>query len=151
MCIEPDDPARPELRALLEAHLEDMVATSPPESRHALDVAGLQADDVRFFSASVRGRVVGCGALRLLEPGHGELKSMRTLESHRGRGLAAAMVGHLIAEARGQALGRLSLETGSQPFFAPARRLYARHGFEACGPFGAYVEDPNSVFMTRLL
>ena len=149
--IRPDDPARPEVRVLREAHLEDMVATSPPESRHALDVDGLRAADVSFYSLQLGGAVVGCGALRVIAPGHGELKSMRTVETHRGRGLAARMLVHLVEEARRRALRRLSLETGSQAFFAPARRLYARHGFEVCGPFGSYVEDPNSVFMTRTI
>ena len=149
--IERDDPARPEVRVLLEAHLRDMVLTSPPESRHALDVEGLRADDVTFWSVLAGEVVVGCGALREIEPGHGEVKSMRTVETHRGLGIAARMVVHVIDEARDRGLERLSLETGSQAFFAPARRLYARHGFEECGPFGSYAMDPNSVFMTRLV
>jgi len=146
-----DDPAQPAVRALLEAHLDDMRATSPPESVHALDVEALRGPGIDFWTLSIDGALAGCGALRALTNEHGEIKSMRTDEAQRGRGVAGALVRHLLAEARSRGMERLSLETGSQAFFAPARRLYARHGFEVCGPFGDYLLDPNSVFMTRTL
>ena len=95
--------------------------------------------------------LVGCGALKDLGDGHGELKSMRTDPAHLRQGVAAAMLAHLMATARTQGLQRLSLETGSAAAFAPAHALYARHGFAMCGPFGDYVEDSFSVFMTRTL
>ncbi len=146
-----DDPARPAVRALLEAHLDDMRATSPPESVHALDVEALRGPGIDFWTLSIDGVLAGCSALRVLTGEHGEIKSMRTVASQRGRGVAGALVRHLLTEARVRGIKRLSLETGSQDFFASARRLYARHGFEVCGPFGDYVLDPNSVFMTRAL
>jgi len=91
---------------------------------------------------------VGCGALKELDATHAELKSMRTSSPHLRKGVGAALLEHMLNVARERAYRRLSLETGSIEAFAPARALYARFGFEPCGPFADYVEDPNSVFMT---
>jgi putative acetyltransferase len=146
-----DDLSGPAIRALLEAHLRHMHTLSPPESVHAMDVDRLRAPDVTFWSAWEAGVLLGCGALRELDPRHGEVKSMRTIDAHRGRGVAAGILAHLLDRARDRGYTRLSLETGSMSAFAPARRLYARAGFEPCGPFGDYAEDLNSVFMTRAL
>jgi putative acetyltransferase len=143
-----DDLSGPGIVRLLEEHLRDMRATSPPESVHALDLDGLRDPAVTVWTARDGDAVVGCGALKLLEPGHGEIKSMRTADSHRGRGIGTAMLRHLLAEARARGLARLSLETGSQPFFAPARALYLRHGFAPCPPFAGYTDDPNSTYLT---
>lgn len=144
-----DDLTGAEVRALLEEHLRNMRAISPPESVHALDLAGLRKPDVRFWTLWVAGELLGCGALRELAPDHAEIKSMRTAERHRRKGVAKAMLSHLLAEARARGYARVSLETGSQPAFEPARALYAAFGFEPCGPFGDYVEDPNACFLTR--
>lgn len=149
--IRRDDLGGPEIAAFLAAHLADMRATSPPESTHALDLDALRRPDVRFWSARLDGRLVGCAALRSLDAAHGEIKSMRVDPAVRGRGIGAALLRHLLAEARTAGFERLSLETGAMDFFAPARALYARHGFVECRPFGDYREDPNSVFMTRRL
>lgn len=151
MDIVIDSPTTPDVTALLDQHLRDMFATSPAESVHALDHTGLAAEDVTLWAAREDGRLLGVGALRRIDAQHGEIKSMRTADDARGRGVAAALLSHLVGEARRRGWRRLSLETGSQDFFAPARRLYARHGFEECGPFDAYVLDPSSIFMTRLL
>ncbi|RPH45384.1 MAG: GNAT family N-acetyltransferase [Burkholderiales bacterium] len=151
MHIVLDDLTGAPIRALLEAHLRHMHTLSPPESVHAMDVDRLRAPDVTFWSAWEGDTLLGCGALRELEAAHGEVKSMRTVDAHRGRGVAAALLGHLMTQARARSYVRLSLETGSMPAFEPARRLYARFGFEPCGPFGDYAEDPHSVFMTRTL
>lgn len=151
MLIAPDDPLRPDVLALLEGHLADMRATSPPESVHALDAEALTASRVTFWTARDEGTLLGCAALADLGGGEGEVKSMRTAPASRGRGVAAALLGHLLDTARERGYARVSLETGSQDFFAPARRLYARHGFEVCGPFGSYRDDPHSTFMTRLV
>jgi putative acetyltransferase len=124
---------------------------SPPESVHALDLEGLRAADVTFWSVWDGDALVGCGALKELAPDHGELKSMRTAASHLRRGVAAAVLEHIVGVARGRGYRRLSLETGSAEAFAPARALYARFGFQFCGPFGDYGDDPHSVFMTRTL
>lgn len=140
-----------DVRALLAEHLADMFATSPAESVHALDLDALRHETISFFTAREDGRLVGCGALKDLGDGHGEIKSMRTRAADRGRGVAAAVLRHLMDTARARGFTRLSLETGAEPAFAAARRLYVRHGFEPCEPFADYVPDPHSVFLTRLI
>ena len=151
MQIRLDDLRGPEIRALLEEHLRSMHSLSPPESVHALDLAALRRPDIRFWTVWSGDELLGCGALKLLTHLHGEVKSMRTARAHLRRGVARVVLGHIVAEARASGCERLSLETGSMPAFAPARRLYEGFGFEYCAPFGDYVADPNSVFMTRLL
>jgi putative acetyltransferase len=132
---------------LLDDHLADMFATSPAESVHALDVSGLTDPSVTFWALHSGDEVIGCVALKRLSAEHGELKSMRTSAEYRGRGLGKLLLEHVIAESRRRGYRRLSLETGSQDFFEPARSLYARYGFVECGPFADYVLDPHSVFM----
>lgn len=151
MQIRIDDLRGPEIRVLLEEHLADMRRISPPESVHALDLEGLRGPEITFWTAWSAGELVGCGALKALDAAHGEIKSMRTSTTHRRAGAGRAMLHHILEEARRRGYTRLSLETGSQPDFEPARRLYASFGFEVCGPFATYVEDPYSVFMTRPL
>jgi len=141
----------PGVIALLQAHLRDMHAITPAESVHALDLSALRAGDIQFFSAWIDGVAVGCGALRDLGGGQGELKSMRTDAHRRGQGIGAALLAHLLAQARARGIGQLWLETGATDHFAPAHRLYARAGFERCGPFADYTDDPHSVFMTLRL
>lgn len=140
--------------SLLEEHLTDVRAISPPESCHALDLGGLTHPSITFWTAfDDAGVPMACGALREMAgvPPEGEIKSMRTGRGSLRRGLASRILTTIIDEARRRGYARLSLETGSQDYFAPARTLYARFGFEVCGPFGAYREDPNSVFMTLVL
>ncbi|BCW67280.1 N-acetyltransferase [Arthrobacter sp. NicSoilB4] len=154
--IDRDDPGRAAVRQLLSEHLADMFATSPAESVHALDAAALSGPDITFWSAREDSEVLGCGALKLLQPGEagtlqGEIKSMRTAAHARGRGIGARLLAHIMAAARQGGYDRLYLETGSQDFFAPARRLYQRHGFSVCPPFAGYGDDPNSVYMTLAL
>ena len=138
----------PKVVALLRLHLARARAETAPGSAHALDLSGLRAAGVSFWSAWEGEDLVGVGALKRLSAEHGEIKSMHTAESARGRGVGSAMVRTILAEAGARGMRRLSLETGSWPYFLPARALYARHGFVECGPFGDYREDPNSVFMT---
>ncbi|MBK1713238.1 GNAT family N-acetyltransferase [Rubrivivax gelatinosus] len=149
--IEADDPARADVRALLEEHLRDMHALSPPESVHALDVGRLQRPDITFWSVRDGDTLLGCGALREIDAAHGEIKSMRTPQAQRRRGAGRAMLQHILAVAHERGYRQLSLETGSLPAFVPAQRLYTSVGFEPCGPFGDYRPDPNSVFMTLRL
>lgn len=151
MRIELDDLSRPEVHALLAEHLQNMHAISPRESVHALDLSGLQVPEITFWSVWQDEVLVGCGALKELSPTHGEIKSMRTPEKLRRRGAGRAMLAHIVEEARRRGYRRLSLETGAQPQFEPARRLYESFGFVRCGPIPGYVEDPNSVFMTMEL
>jgi putative acetyltransferase len=148
MQIKIDDLSGPEIAALLEAHLKLMRDTSPPESVHALDLEALRAPEVTFWTVWDGASLLGCGALKALAPDHGEIKSMHTAAAARGRGVARAMLAHILDEARARGYRRLSLETGSMTAFAPARALYAGFGFGDCPPFGEYVLDPNSVFMT---
>ncbi|MDI2034644.1 GNAT family N-acetyltransferase [Paenarthrobacter nitroguajacolicus] len=145
--IETDDPARPDVHALLGEHLADMFATSPAESVHALDQSALSHESITFWTAREDGVLLGCGALKTLSLGDAELKSMRTTANARGRGVATLMLKHIVAEARTRGFARVALETGTEEYFAPARRLYARHGFTECPPFADYTLDPNSVFM----
>ena len=151
MEIRIDDLMGPEIAALLEEHLRDMRATSPPESTHALDLDGLRKPDITFWTVWEGDALVGCGAIKELDPTHGEIKSMRTSLEHRRKGVARAMLSHIIAEGMKRRYHRLSLETGSMQAFEPAQKLYESFGFTYCPPFGEYVEDPNSVFMTRVL
>lgn len=145
--IEPDDPARPDVHALLSEHLADMFATSPAESVHALDHSALSHESITFWTAREDGVLLGCGALKALSAGRAEIKSMRTTAQARGRGVATRLIEHIVAEAGRRGYELLSLETGTEDYFAPARRLYARHGFTKCPPFGDYTLDPHSVFM----
>lgn len=152
MKISPEPPTGDDVRQLLDEHLTDMYTTSPAESVHALDHSALLAPTVTFWTArDDDGALLGCGALSELddpEHTHAEIKSMRTAAQARGRGVASALLDTVLAEARRRGRTRVSLETGTQDYFAPARRLYARHGFTECGPFGSYTLDPHSVFMT---
>ncbi len=146
-----DDPSREPVARLLREHLDDMALHSPPESVHALDVDALRVPTITFWTATDGGDLLGCGALSQLDARHGEIKSMRTATAHRRKGVAAALLEHIVAEAQRRTYSRLSLETGSMDAFAPARALYKRFGFVYCGPFADYVLDPNSVFMRREL
>ena len=151
MDVRLDDLSGREIRELLEEHLSSMSALSPPESMHALDVDGLRQPDVTFWTVWSDSTLLGCGALKELTPQHGEIKSMRTSAAHRRKGVARKMLAHIIDEALRRRYHRLSLETGAMEAFAPAQQLYESFGFTYCPPFGDYVEDPNSVFMTRVL
>ena len=151
MEIRIDDLRGAEIARLLEQHLQDMRRVSPPESVHALDLDGLRVPEITFWTVWDGTALAGCGALKELDPNHGEIKSMRTAPEFRNQGVASLMLRHLIEQARNRRYTRLSLETGSMAFFEPARRLYRRFGFENCGPFSDYTNDPNSVFMTKQL
>lgn len=151
MDIRVDDLTSPEVTRLLQEHLRSMTLHSPPESIHALPVEGLRKPEVTFWSVWQGAELMGCGAIKELDSKHGEIKSMRTVSTHLRRGVAATLMRHILDEAGRRSYRRLSLETGSMEAFAPARNLYRRFGFNPCGPFADYVEDPYSVFMTREL
>ncbi len=149
--IKLDDLGGPEIAALLREHLASMHLHSPPESVHALPLEKLRDPEITFWSAWANGELARCGALKELDAQHGEIKSMRTSSAYMRKGVARAVLDHIVAEARRRGYRRLSLETGSMAAFDPARQLYARAGFSYCGPFSEYIEDPNSVFMTMEL
>lgn len=148
-----DDLRDPRIALFLQEHLEDMRAFSPPGSVHALDLDALRQPHIRLWSAWADDgpTLAGTGALKRISATHGEIKSMRTARSLRGCGVAGAILRHLLGAALASGWQRLSLETGAQPFFAPARALYGRHGFTVCPPFEGYSEDPSSCFMTLRL
>ncbi len=151
MRIDLDDLTSPEAIAFLEDHVTELRAISPPESTHALDLEGLRAPGVVFWAAREGDAVVGCAALKAHSDTHAEVKSMRTAAARARQGVATRLLDTVLAHARDAGFRRISLETGAEPFFAPARALYARHGFVECEPFADYRPDPLSVFMTREL
>lgn len=151
MKVIEDDLTGPEIRALLEVHFVGMLANSPADSCHFLDFDGLNAPDVTFWSIWNGDALAGCGALKEHDAKLGEIKSMRTDAAHLGKRVGSQMLEHILAEARVRGLKRLSLETGSGEAFAAAHTLYLRYGFEYCGPFADYKEDPFSRFMTLAL
>jgi len=149
MEIKIDDLRGKEIHALLNEHLEDMKRHSPPESIHALDLEGLRKPEITFWTLWEGDELLGCGAIKELDKTHGEIKSMRTSSNHLRKGVAKFILEYIIEEAQQRSYKRLSLETGSMAAFDPARKLYEKFGFEYCEPFADYVEDPNSVFMTK--
>jgi putative acetyltransferase len=147
--IKIDDLSDPRIARFLEEHLNDMQSVTPPESCHALDLDALRRPEITFWSVWNDDELVGCGALKMLTDIHAELKSMRTSAKHRGTGLGTMLLQHIISEARRRGIQQISLETGAIPFFDAARALYEKNGFEYCGPFNGYKDDPNCVFMSR--
>jgi putative acetyltransferase len=148
MIIAEDDLSGAAVAALLREHLDGMTRHSPPESIHALDLSSLRQPGITFWTAWESDELLGCAALKELSERHGEIKSMRTAAEHLGRGVASSLLTHIIEESNRRSYTRLSLETGSGPAFDPAHSLYLKFGFEYCGPFGDYREDPFSRFMT---
>lgn len=151
MNIRTDNASDAAVLALLDEHLREMYAATPPESVHALDPSELRAPDVTFWTAWDGDELLGCGALKALDARHGEIKTMRTSRQHRREGVAAAILAHIVDEARARGYQRLSLETGSGGPFQAALCFYEKHGFEYCEPFADYVPDPFSRFMTLRL
>lgn len=153
--IVPGDLDDPRIVELIAHHHRTAQAHSPPESAHSLDVSGLKSPDIQFWAIWDEDHLLGIGALRRLPShhgaGHGEIKSMHTAQEGRRRGVASAMLRHIVEAAHAAGLKRLSLETGAQYYFAASRALYRRHGFVECGPYADYRLDPNSVYMTLLL
>lgn len=151
MKVIEDDLTGAAVAVLLQEHLAAMAQYSPPESVHALDIQALQAPDITFYTAWEDSELLGCGALKELDPAHAEVKSMRTAQSHLRKGVASAILARLIEESRRRNYRQLSLETGSGNAFAPALALYERFGFRDCEPFAGYREDPFSRFMSLVL
>jgi putative acetyltransferase len=149
--IAVDDPRVADVYALLERHLAFAMEHTPPEDVHALDLDGLLDPTVTFFSARSEDELLAIGALKQLDDGHGELKSMHTARAARRQGVGRAMVEHLVNLGRQRGYRHISLETGTMDAFAPARSLYQVMGFTVCGPFDNYSMSPSSTFMTLTL
>ncbi|MCY7341440.1 MAG: GNAT family N-acetyltransferase [Pseudonocardia sp.] len=151
MRIIVDDLSGPQIAAFLQDHINDMLAITPVESKHALDLDALRRPEITFWSVMDGDELMGCGAVKRLDDTHGEIKSMRSDPRRRRAGIGAMMLEHILAEAEEMGLSRLSLETGATAPFEPARSLYAKYGFEECGPFADYGPDTHSVFLTKAL
>lgn len=149
--IAVDDLSGPEIAEFLDDHVQQMRSLTPLENAYALDLDALRGPGITFWSIAEDGAVVGCGALKELDPLHGEVKSMRTRPTRKRSGVASRLLEHLIAEAGRRGYTRLSLETGTSEFFLPARNLYEKFGFTYCGPFAEYQASPHNTFMTRTL
>lgn len=146
--IATEDPRTTDVTALLDRHLAFTNGESPPEHVHALDVSGLLHSSVSFYTLRDDGALLGVGALKELDPGHGEIKSMHTATEARGRGVGSALLDHILDAARLRGYERVSLETGTMDSFAAARSLYASRGFHNCPPFGDYWHNEYSICMT---
>ena len=149
--IQPESPLTPDLTLLMQRHTHAMHAQTPPESIHMMDASKLAAPSIWFFVMRDDGQAIGMGAVKRIDDVHAEIKSMHVLAERRGMGLSKMMLDHLVGHALSLGFTKLSLETGSQPGFAPARGLYVGAGFAECGPFEGYDPDVNSVFMTRTI
>jgi putative acetyltransferase len=149
LTIAPESPLTPDLTLLMQRHTQAMHAETPPGSIHMLDASKLAVPGIWFFVMRDNGEAIGMGAVKRIDDSHAEIKSMHILAERRGEGLSRRMLDHLVSHALAEGFSKLSLETGSQPGFAPARGLYAKAGFAECGPFEGYGPDPSSVFMTR--
>ncbi|WP_339299384.1 GNAT family N-acetyltransferase [Paenibacillus sp. FSL R5-0623] len=151
MEIKVDDLSGVQVKALIAEHLQGMAADSPPESIHALNLDGLKKPEITFWCAWEGDDLLGCGAIKELDPEHAELKSMRTASAHLRKGVARKILAYIMEVATDRGYKRISLETGSMDSFIPARKLYEDFGFEYCEPFADYILDPNSTFMTKTI
>jgi putative acetyltransferase len=152
MNIVVDDLSSPQIAAFLTGHVQQMRSITPAEYAFALNLDELRKPDVTFWTAWDDSTLVGCAALkRLDDAGHVELKSMRTATDRLRSGIASRLLEHIIAEARRMGVRQISLETGTDEFFAPARRLYAKFGFTPCPAFGDYQPSEHNTFMTLSL
>ena len=151
LTITLDDLSGASIIALLEKHLADMQATSPPESKHALDLEALKSPSIKFWTIWDDNQLAGCAAYKKLDATHAEIKSMRTAASYKNKGIASTLLLHLIKNAQLEGYQHLSLETGSMAYFKPARSLYKKYGFTYCEPFSNYAADPNRKFMSLTL
>ena len=141
----------PEVNKLLKDHFVELKAASPEGSAHVLDISGLKVPSIKFWSLWENDELMGCGALKFLNKDHGEFKSIRVHDNFRNKGNGIKVIGHLIEEAKKLKIRKLSIETGAGNFFIPARKLFNNCGFKSCAPFAHYKEDPNSLYLTKLL
>ena len=141
----------PKVNELLKKHFIELKEASPDGSAHVLDIPGLKVSSIKFWSLWENQKLMGCGALKFLDKGHGEFKSIRIHDNFRKKGNGINVINHLITEAKKLNISRLSIETGAGDFFIPARKLFKKCGFEPCKPFAHYKEDINSVYLTKLI
>jgi putative acetyltransferase len=149
--IRRDNLSGADVQALVQEHINEMLSNTPIESVHTLPLDSLRKPEVTFWSVWHQGELSGCGALMELDSTHGEIKSMRTKAKFLRMGVGQAILSRIISEANLRGYTRISLETGSTEAFKPALTLYEQNGFEVCGPFGDYKNDPNSIFIKNIL
>tara|TARA_B100001093_G_C26344149_1_gene807358 strand:- start:77 stop:544 length:468 start_codon:yes stop_codon:yes gene_type:complete len=142
---------QPEVNELLIKHFIELRAASPEGSAHVLDIPGLKISSIKFWSFWENEKLLGCGALKLLEHDHGEFKSIRVHDNFRRKGNGVKVINHLIKEAKKLKIKRISIETGAGKFFEPARNLFKNCNFEPCEPFAHYKNDINSIYLTKLI
>ena len=140
-----------ELAQILQAHWLFCTSSTPIEHVYALDASKLFSPDITVFGARIDGELVGVGAIRKLDAHHAELKSMHTLAKSRGSGVGRAMVAHIEDFARSSGIKRMSLETGTNEAFKPARELYKSLGYNSCDAFGDYVLSEDNMCMTKII
>ena len=140
-----------EVNNLLKKHFIELRSVSPAGSTHVLDIDGLKDSSIKFWSLWENNKLIGCGALKFLEKGHGEFKSIRVADEFRKKGIGERIIKHLIEEAKKLEISKLSIETGAGEFFLPARNLFSKFGFKLCPPFAHYKKDPNSCYYTLSL
>tara|TARA_B110000285_G_C15117443_1_gene614989 strand:- start:77 stop:541 length:465 start_codon:yes stop_codon:yes gene_type:complete len=136
---------------LLVKHFIELRSVSPQGSAHVLDISGLKDASIKFWSLWDEDKLIGSGALKFIDKGHGEFKSIRVNDKFRNKGNGQKVINHLINEAKKLDIKKLSLETGAGKFFTPARKLFIKSGFKTCNPFSHYKEDINSVYMSMLI
>jgi len=141
----------PEVNELLSKHFIELRKASPEGSAHVLDIPGLKVSSIKFWSLWEDDKLMGCGALKLLDKGHGEFKSIRVHDVYRGKGNGIKVIKHLIEEAKKLNIKRISIETGAGKFFEPARKLFQKCNFKPCEPFAHYKKDINSLYLTKLI
>ena len=141
----------PEVNELLSKHFIELRKASPEGSAHVLDIPGLKVSSIKFWSLWEDDKLMGCGALKLLDKGHGEFKSIRVHDVYRGKGNGIKVIKHLIEEAKKLNIKRISIETGAGKFFEPARKLFQKCNFNPCEPFAHYKKDINSLYLTKLI
>ncbi|WJG11349.1 GNAT family N-acetyltransferase [Aliiglaciecola sp. LCG003] len=151
MILQQESPLSSDVIELLKAHHREMFDHSPRGSVHALDESQFNSPHMTFWSVRVNQQLAGCGALKTIDEKHGEIKAMRTAKGFERQGVATTLLENIITQAQIRGCTRVSLETGSMAFFAPARQLYLRRGFKPCPPFAGYFDDPNSICMTLTL
>ena len=138
----------PEVNELLKKHFIELRAASPEESTHVLDIPGLKAPSIKFWSLWDDNKLLGCGALKFLDKEHGEFKSIRIHDNFRRQNIGVKLIEHLVIEAKKLKIKRISIETGAGKFFEPARKLFEKCKFKPCKPFAHYKSDPNSLYYT---
>ena len=140
-----------EVHEFLVKHFVELRSVSPEGSAHVLSIDGLKDPSIKFWSLWEKDNLIGSGALKFLDKGHGEFKSIRVADKFRGKGNGSKIIDHLMNEAKKLNIKRLSLETGAGNFFISARNLFNKCGFKTCEPFSHYKSDINSVYMTMLI